>query len=140
MRAPGRVFLLLLTAGLSAAAQEYPELTAWMKASGAASGTLQKLERKTGPQAVSAAERLGGVFENMIGFWRQLKLDDAVKWSAEGKAAAAQLANAAYAEDAAAAETAFARLGAACHSCHEAYREKLAGGKYRIRIEPKEPR
>ena len=52
-----------------------------MKAAGASLGVLRKLEKKTGPEAVANAEKLGGIYENMIGFWRQRNAEDAVKLS-----------------------------------------------------------
>ncbi len=84
---------------------------------------------------MGAAERLGGVYENLIGFWRRRNAADAVKWSAQGKAAALALANAANAGNAESAAAAFKNLGATCQSCHDAYRVKNAGGQYRIKPE-----
>lgn len=111
-------------------AQEYTDFTAWMKTSGTALQTLNKLESKTGSEAVSQAERLGGIYENMIGFWRQRNAPDAVKWSEEGKAAALQLASAAHAGNAEQAAAALKTLGGTCRSCHTEYRTKTPDGKY----------
>ena len=104
-----------------------------MKTTGTAVDELKKMEQKTGDQVMRRAERIGGVYESMIGFWRQRNAADAVKSSEEGKAAALQLATAAYAGDAEKANAAFKALSGTCRSCHEAHREKIAEGKYRIK-------
>jgi cytochrome c556 len=124
---------ILAVFALSAAAEEIPQLTMWMKTAGAALGALSKAEKKTGPQAVAGAERLGAVYENMIPFWRGRNAANAVKWSEEGKAAAVELASAANAGKEEEAAAALKTLSGTCHNCHEAYREKLPDGGYRIK-------
>lgn len=124
---------VLLVSVLALPGQENGELEAWMKATGASLGVLRKLEKKTGPEAVTQAEKIGGIYENMIGFWRQRNSEDAVKLSTEGKAAAVELASAAHADDADKAAAAFARLGGTCKGCHDAHREKTPEGKYKIK-------
>jgi hypothetical protein len=132
--------LFALVCGVSSA-QEYPEFVRWMKSSDQASKALQKLDKKVGPQATRAAEAMGGVYEEMIGFFRQRKSADAIKWSQEGKAAALDLANAAYASDANGAEAAFKSLSGTCRSCHNVYRERAPDGKYRWKtLQPREER
>src|SRR5215208_2510687 len=111
-------------AGLSLFAQEDAEFSEWMKAKGDANGALRKMEQKTGPEAVKNAERMAGIYEKMIGFWRQRNAVDAVKWSEEGKAAATQLVSAAHSGDAAKASAAFGVMGGTCKSCHDVYRER----------------
>jgi hypothetical protein len=125
--------LLFLAAGFALVAEEDTGFIAWMKATGTAADNLKKMEQKTGKQAVRNAERIGVVYEEMIGFWRQRNAADAVKWSEEGKAAALQLATAAYSEDNEKAGAALTALSASCKSCHEAHREKIGEGKYRIK-------
>ena len=90
---------VLLVSAFALPGQENGDLETWMKSAGASLGVLRKLEKKTGPEAVANAEKLGGIYENMIGFWRQRNAEDAVKLSAEGKAAAVELASAANADD-----------------------------------------
>jgi cytochrome c556 len=124
--------LVLLSAGAFAAGAQNTEFTAWMKQTKAASEALQKGD-KTGVKAMENAERLGGIYENMIGYWRQRNAEPAVKISTEGKAAAAELASAAHAGDAERASAALKTIGATCQSCHQTYREKLADGSYRIK-------
>src|SRR3954451_8411983 len=124
---------VLLVSVLALPGQENGELEAWMKATGASLGVLRKLEKKTGPEAVTQAEKIGGIYENMIGFWRQRNAEDAVKLSTEGKAAAVELASAAHADDADKAAAAFNRIGGTCKTCHDAHREKTPEGKYKIK-------
>ena len=107
-----------------------------MKDADKASSALRKLDIKTGGNAVESAEDLGGIYEEMIGFWRQREASRAVKWSAEGKAAAVELASAANAGDAERAEAAWKRLGTTCKSCHDMFREKLPDGRYKIKDRP----
>ena len=92
--------MLCLAAGMAVVAEENTEFVAWMKATKTATDDLKKMEQKTGEQAVRRAERLGTIYESMIGYWRQHNASDAVKWSEEGKAASLQLATAAYSGDA----------------------------------------
>jgi cytochrome c556 len=120
-------------------AEKDTDFQSWMQANGRASGVLQKLEKKTGPEAVVAAERIASNFENMIHFWRQRGIADATEWSMQGKAAALQLAAAAYAGDAEKAAAAQKTLGGTCRTCHTAYREQSADGTYRIRYQKPEP-
>lgn len=124
---------LLLISALALPAQENENLEAWMKATGASMGVLRKLEKKTGPEAVANAEKIGGIYENMINFWRQRNAEDAVKLSTEGKAAAVELASAAHGDDADKAAAAFTRIGGTCKPCHDAHREKTPEGKYKIK-------
>ena len=132
MQASKIAALILIAAG-AVAAQQNTEFTAWMKTAGRAFGALNKLDKKTGKEAVSAAERLGGVYEEMIGYWRQRNLADAEKWAVTGKAAAAELAADAFANDADRAGQALQTLGETCHSCHTKYRESMPDGTYRFK-------
>jgi hypothetical protein len=109
------------------------EFSTGMKASKTVMDALTKLEKKTGQQVVAGAERLGSIYENMIPFWRQRNAADAVKWSEEGKALAAKLASAAYAGEETTAADAFKAMQASCKPCHDAHRERMPDGKYRIK-------
>ena len=125
--------MLCLAAGVAVVAEENTEFVTWMKATKGATDDLKKMEQKTGEQAVRRAERIGTVYESMIGYWRQRNASDAVKWSEEGKAAALQMATAAYSGDGEKAKAAFEAMSNGCKSCHDAHREKIAEGKYRIK-------
>src|SRR5437763_1734674 len=125
--------VMFLAAGIAVVAEENPEFVTWMKTTKTATDDLKKMEQKTGEQAMRRAERLGTVYESMIAFWRQRNAADAVKWSEEGKAAALQLATAAYAGEGEKAKAALDAVNNGCKSCHDAHREKIADGKYKIK-------
>ena len=124
--------LLLLAAATASPAQD-AAFTAGMKALATSTGLIEKLEAKNTPAATRAAERMGGIYEQMIGFWRQRDAPDAVKLSVEGKAAAVALASAAHAGDAEKAAAAFNTLTSTCKPCHEKHRTTLPDGSYRIK-------
>ena len=124
---------LILASGFLLVAEEDGEFVAWMKTSKTALEALQKMDPKSGQKAVRSAERMGSVYEEMIGFWRQRNVSNAVKWSEEGKAAALELATAAYAGDNEKVTASLKALSDTCKQCHEAHREKIAEGKYRIK-------
>lgn len=133
MKAQTLIPMMLCVCATATVAQEYPQFVQSMKSTKAAMDVLAKAEKRTGQQTVRAAERLSGIYEEMIPFWRARKAADAVKISEEGKAAAIELANAANADDADRANDAFKKFSGTCKSCHDAHREKLDDGKYRIK-------
>jgi hypothetical protein len=104
-----------------------------MKALGKDSGMVRKADPKTGAEIAAAAERMASAYETSHDFWTKRGGADAVKWSDDGKAAAVELASAAKAGDAGKAGSAFQKLGATCKQCHDAHREKLADGTYKIK-------
>jgi cytochrome c556 len=116
-------------------AEEDEAFIAGMKATGQSFGAIRKLEKKTDPEALKHAEKIGSVYEEMIPFFRQRNSPQAVELSEAGKAAAVQLASAIRAENTADADAAIAALGKTCQGCHSAYREKLSDGKYVIKQE-----
>src|ERR1017187_7171119 len=130
MNASKLILAITIASGLVLVGQEFSEFTAGMKSADRAWDRLRDLQSKTGKQAAHQAESIEGVYENMIGFWRQRDSAVAVKSAIEGKAAAAMLASAAYAGDEAQAQAAFKPLSGPCRSCHAAHREKLPDGKY----------
>jgi cytochrome c556 len=125
--------LTLMASGLVVTAQENDKIEEWMKSIGSSMGALRKMEKKTGPEVVASAEKIGAAYENMIGFWRQRNAADAVKLAEDGKAAAVELASAAKGDDDAKAAAAFTRVGGTCKPCHDAHREKSADGKYHVK-------
>ncbi|MBC8165023.1 MAG: cytochrome c [Bryobacteraceae bacterium] len=126
-----RIGLFLLIAVVAGAQDQ--DLTAGMKMTAQAMNVLRKLEKKTGPEAMRSAEQIGVVYETMINFWRQRNALDAVKLSEQGKGAAGVLASAVHAGDEAKAAEAIKAISGTCAPCHEAHREKLAEGKYRVK-------
>ena len=116
------------------AGQQDADFTAAMKATEKAMDAIRKADPKSGEEVVAAAERLGGIYENMVPFWRQRNAAKAVRISEEGKFAAAILASAANSGNSEEVAGALKQLGGTCRSCHEQYREKIAEGKYRIKL------
>jgi cytochrome c556 len=137
MNASKLILAITIASGLVLVGQEFSEFTAGMKSADRAWDRLRDLQSKTGKQAAHQAESIEGVYENMIAFWRQRDSAVAVKSAIEGKAAAAMLASAAYAGDEAQAQAAFKTLSGTCRSCHNAHREKLPDGKYRLTLNKK---
>ena len=125
--------LLLLVSGIAVVAEEYPEFISMMKMTGQAMGALNKMEKKTGPQAarVCRTARFGLRGDDSV--LAAAQCGAAVKISEEGKAAAAELASAAFAGDAEKADAAFKTIGATCKTCHDARAREMAEGKYRIK-------
>lgn len=119
--------MALALAGLLPA-QDHRGFESAMKSADTSIKALNKMEAKTGPEAVRTAESLAGVYEEMIGFWRQRGKADAVKFSVDGKAAALALMEAAYAGNRPDAAGALKALGATCRGCHQAYRVKRPDG------------
>ena len=114
-------------------AQDEAALQTGMKGMDKHAGVIRKLPTKTGDEVASNAEELVKLYGSMHQFWVQRNVEDAVKWTDEGKAAATELAAAAKAGDTAKAESAFKAVGGTCRSCHTAHREKLPDGTYKIK-------
>ena len=125
--------LISIACALILVGQQYPDLTAGMRGANRAWKAIEKLEPKTGKVAVDNAERLGGLYEEMIAFWRQRESAGGTRLSIEGKAAATRLASAARAGDTARAEAAARELGETCNACHKQHRVKTAGGRFRLK-------
>jgi len=116
-------------------AQDEAALTAGMKGLGKETGMIRKADPKTGDEVAAAAERIAAHYDASKAFFARkgAAFEDAVKWSEEGKSIAVAGGAAAKAGDAAAAGSAFQKLSGTCKSCHEAHREKLADGSYKIK-------
>ncbi len=116
-------------------AQDEAALTSGMKGLGKETGLIRKADPKTGAEVVAAAERVAAHYQTSKEFFAKKgsAFEDAVKWSDEGKTIALAGAAAAKSGDAAAAASAFQKLGGTCKSCHDVHREKLADGTYKIK-------
>ena len=90
-------------------------------------------DEKNGAQMTKDAARLAEVYKQTAGFWKNRKVNDAEKWSQEAEAAATATASAAKAEDWDKVKTHLQGLMKNCKSCHDAHREKLDDGSYRIK-------
>ena len=122
---------LILAAG--AMGERNPEIHESMEATDKAVVLLRKLEKKTGPEAVRAAEQIAVTYEDMLPFWRGRNSAAAVKTSQAGKNLAVQLAAAAAAGDATTADATFKELMGTCKTCHDVHRERGADGRFRTK-------
>lgn len=120
-------------AAFSVSAQDDGAFQKDMKSIDQHAAVLRKLPAKTGEEAAMNADRLANLYGSMKSFWTGRNVEDAAKWSDEGRSAAMELASAAKAGDSAKADTAFKSLSGTCRSCHTAHREKLADGTYKIK-------
>jgi hypothetical protein len=119
--------------GVSLLAQDEAALQKNMKAIDAHAKVIRGLSARTGAEAAENAEKIGGLYGEMREFWAKRNVDDAVKASEDGKAAAMELASAAKAGDAEKGEAAFKALNGTCRGCHTAHRERLPDGTYKIK-------
>ena len=125
----------LLVLGTSALfADDHEAFEAAMKKAGKTMGPLKKaLDSNSFADAMPGAKNLVEIYDVTEKFWKERKADDAIKASAVGKAAAADLLAAVTAEKSEDARAAFGKLAGTCKGCHEAHREKLADGTYKIK-------
>lgn len=124
---------VLACSAMALMAQDNGPMEEWMKSINQSNQALRKMEKKTGPEAVAAAEKISSAYENMVGFWKQRNAEDAVKLSEDGKAAAVELTAAAKADNAEAAGAAFGKVAGTCMPCHAAHRVRSPEGKYSIK-------
>jgi mono/diheme cytochrome c family protein len=125
--------LAALGLAFSLYAQSEADYAGWMKDLGATRGKMQKaIAAKQGPEAAAEAEKLAGIYKNMIAFWEGRKADDAVELSKKGHTALTELAAAAKAGDEAKVTSSMQAFGSTCSACHMAHREGSAGS-YKIK-------
>jgi cytochrome c556 len=129
------LILALLALGSSALfADNHEAFEAAMKKAGKTMGPLKKaLDANNFADAKPGADALVGIYDVTEKFWKERKADDAIQSSMTGKAAAAALVAAVAAEKSDDARAAFGKLAGTCKGCHEAHREKLADGTYKIK-------
>ncbi len=124
-------FLGVCALGLAQDEDAYKGL---MKATPPAVGGIRKnLEAKALDAVVGDAKKLEHIFGESAEFWTKKGGSDAAGWSKDAQAAAAKVASAAAAGDAEGAAAAFKGVTGSCKGCHEAHREKLADGSYKIK-------
>jgi cytochrome c556 len=128
-----RILFIAAVAAIAVVAQDDAAFEKEMKVIDQHAAVLRKLSAKTGDDAAANAEQIAKLYGSMKTFWAKRNVEDAVKWSDEGMAAAAELASAAKAGDTARADAAFKSLSGTCRSCHTAHREKLPDGTYKIK-------
>ncbi|MDX1982505.1 MAG: cytochrome c [Bryobacteraceae bacterium] len=129
------IFALLGVISISLGlALDEKELHTKMKAAGDHMGGLRKgMQAGNMEEVAKHSEGISGALRGTGAFWRERKMDDAVKFTRDGMAAARELTAAAKAGKADEAKAASAKLGGSCKGCHEAHREKLPDGTYKIK-------
>ncbi len=124
---------MLLGASMLMALDE-KELTKKMKAAGEHMNAIRKaMQGGAMPDVAMHAKGMVEALDGTEGFWKDRKMDDAVKFNADGLEGAKALVKAAEANDTAAARAAAGKMGGSCKSCHEAHREKVSDGVYKIK-------
>jgi cytochrome c556 len=127
-----RLLATTLLLGVSAMfADDHEAFEASMKRAGKTMGPLKKaLDTDAFTDAAPGAAALVEIYDVTEKFWKANGAADAIAMSATGKAAAASLVAAVKASDA---KAAFGKLAGTCKGCHDAHREKLPDGKYKIK-------
>ena len=90
-------------------------------------------EQKNGAELAKDTGRLAEIYKATTPFWKNRKVDDAAKWSGESETSARAAAVAAKAGDWDKVKTDLGATMKNCKNCHEAHREKLDDGTYRIK-------
>lgn len=97
-------------------------------------GSLRKnIEAKNAEGVKADAAKLEGIFKTSEEFWKERKADDAVEWSKTGKDGAAEISKLAGAGEWDKIPDAQKKVGSTCSACHNAHREKLPEGGYKIK-------
>ena len=91
------------------------------------------LDAKNADAVTKDSARVGEIYTQMTGFWKSRNADDAAKWSNESSTAATATATAAKAQDWDKTKQHWNAVMKNCKSCHDARREKLDDGSYRIK-------
>ncbi|MFN7939085.1 MAG: cytochrome c [Bryobacteraceae bacterium] len=133
---------MLLAAGVLTAmlasmmwALDEKQVSTKMKSAGDHMGGLRKAMGAKDMAAVSThakgiADAMGG---GVDAFWKGMGMEKAAEWQVASHKAANELAAAASANNADGVRSAMGALGGTCKQCHEAHREKLADGTYKIK-------
>ncbi len=125
--------LVALGLGFTLYAQSEADYAGWMKDLGQGRGKMQKMiAAKQGAEAATEAERLAGIYKQMIAFWEGRKADDAVELSKKGHTALTELAAAAKAGDEAKIASSVQAFNGTCGGCHSVHREG-APGSFKIK-------
>lgn len=128
------VTALFVCGATSMFADNHEAFEAAMKKAGKTMGPLKKaLDTGAMADAKTGATALVEIYDVTEKFWKERKADDAIAMSATGKAAAADLLAAVNGSNGDAAKAAFGKLAGTCKGCHDAHREKLADGTYKIK-------
>lgn len=134
-----KLFLVMLFAafaivGFAAAPQSEEAFVAAMKKVIPTNGSLGKNVTAKDVEATKKdAAALEEIFKVSEGFWKARKAQDAIDWSIQGKNAAAEVGKLAAAGEWDKIPDARKKIQETCMACHNAHREKLADGSYKIK-------
>ena len=98
-----------------------------------AKGFKNNAQAKNAATVEKDSARVAEIYTQMAGFWKARNADDAAKVSAASAAAAKATAVAAKAGDWDKVKAHWGVVGKGCKDCHEAHREKLPDGGYKIK-------
>lgn len=138
-RAFGVVGAVMLTLAMSLGAQAQKKISEEdyskvMKEIGPLVQTLRKnVEAGNAADAAKDAARLEVLFKDGAAFWEARKTEDAIAAARTAVTAAGNAAKAASANNMTALAEATKVLGGTCMGCHNAHRERLPDGTYRIK-------
>jgi len=90
-------------------------------------------EAKNGAALEKDAATAAAAYKEMAGFWKTRKADDAAKWSEDSATAATAMAAAVKAGNWDSVKTHWNAVSKNCKGCHDAHREKLPDGGYKIK-------
>jgi cytochrome c556 len=134
-----KLLLVLLFASFAAFAAipssfDHAAFSAAMKTILPTQGSLRKnVEAKNADGVKADAAKLEAIFKTSEEFWTEKKVDDAIAWSKQGKEGAAEISKLAAAGEWEKIPDAQKKVGATCSACHNAHREKLPEGGYKIK-------
>jgi cytochrome c556 len=121
---------------MMAAEKPSPEYQTAMKNLGSANGALRgNITAKDYPAIEKNAATMKASFSTVEPFWKARKVDDAMKFVADGLKGAADLEVAAKAMNDTGIAAAQATIGATCRGCHATHREQLPDKTYEINVE-----
>lgn len=132
-----KLFLVLLFAAIAAFAaipQSEQDFEAAMKKVLPTNGSLGKNITAKDAEAVKKdAAALEAIFKTSEDFWKSRNAQDAVDWSVQAKNGAAEISKLAGAGDWDKIPDARKKIQETCMACHNAHREKLPEGGYKIK-------
>ena len=106
-----------------------------MKAAAGDNNNVRKaMTDKDNAKITTEAMKLRADFKAMEKYWIKAGKADAATWSKAASMGAANVVKALKKSDMAKADAAFKTVGGTCKTCHEAYREKGADGKFLNKI------
>jgi cytochrome c556 len=98
-----------------------------------AKGFKDNTQAKNAAVVEKDSAHVADIYKQMAAFWKARKVDDAAKLSDASAAAASATAAAAKAGDWDKVKTSWGVVNKNCKDCHDAHREKLPDGGYKIK-------